>query len=109
MSDHDDDHLANLSDGMGCAEVWEHLSARRVAESDETDPDANNADVNKADDADSESDLSELADNETTNGGSSDETGQKAATIIEIRGELRITQVATGHQFPLGDSPDMSH
>lgn len=40
MSD-DSDHLADLSDGAGCAEVWEHLSAERDdadAES-ESDPD----------------------------------------------------------------------
>jgi hypothetical protein len=25
----DDDHLAEVPDGCGCAEVWEHLSGRR--------------------------------------------------------------------------------
>jgi hypothetical protein len=25
----DDDHLAAVPDGCGCAEVWEHLSERR--------------------------------------------------------------------------------
>ena len=25
----DDDHLADVPDGCGCAEVWEHLSGRR--------------------------------------------------------------------------------
>ena len=44
MSD-DSDHLADLSDGAGCAEVWEHLSAERDdanAES-ESDPDDGSA------------------------------------------------------------------
>jgi hypothetical protein len=26
----DDDHLADVPDGCGCAEVWEHLSGRRA-------------------------------------------------------------------------------
>ncbi|ERH01704.1 MAG: hypothetical protein J07HN6_01260 [Halonotius sp. J07HN6] len=40
MSD-DSDHLANLSDGAGCAEVWEHLSEERdeADADDEGDPD----------------------------------------------------------------------
>lgn len=25
----DDDHLADVSDGAGCTEIWEHLSERR--------------------------------------------------------------------------------
>ena len=33
----DNDHLANLSDGAGCAEVWEHLSEQREAEGSEAD------------------------------------------------------------------------
>jgi hypothetical protein len=28
----EDEHLADLADGCGCAEVWEHLSERRAAE-----------------------------------------------------------------------------
>jgi hypothetical protein len=27
-------HLADVEDGCGCAEVWEHLSERRAADSD---------------------------------------------------------------------------
>jgi hypothetical protein len=27
-----DEHLADLADGCGCAEVWEHLSERREAD-----------------------------------------------------------------------------
>jgi hypothetical protein len=27
-----DDHLAGVEDGIGCAEVWEHLSASRAAD-----------------------------------------------------------------------------
>lgn len=27
-----DDHLEDLEDGCGCAEVWEHLSERREAD-----------------------------------------------------------------------------
>lgn len=27
-----DDHLADLDDGCGCAEVWEHLSELREAD-----------------------------------------------------------------------------
>lgn len=30
----DDDHLADLPDGSGCTEIWEHLSERR-SESDD--------------------------------------------------------------------------
>jgi hypothetical protein len=26
----DDDHLADVADGCGCAEVWEHLSEQRA-------------------------------------------------------------------------------
>jgi len=26
----DDDHLADVEDGCGCAEVWEHLSEQRA-------------------------------------------------------------------------------
>jgi hypothetical protein len=28
----DDEHLADVEDGCGCAEVWEHLSERRSAD-----------------------------------------------------------------------------
>jgi len=53
MSD-ETDHLADLSDGAGCAEVWEHLSAQRdgdsdddteTAEGDADDPDGDDADA----------------------------------------------------------------
>jgi hypothetical protein len=27
--DREDEHLADVPDGCGCAEVWEHLSERR--------------------------------------------------------------------------------
>lgn len=30
----DSEHLANLSDGAGCAEVWEHLSEQREADAE---------------------------------------------------------------------------
>jgi hypothetical protein len=30
----DTDHLDDIDDGCGCAEVWEHLSERREAEAD---------------------------------------------------------------------------
>ena len=26
----EDEHLADIEDGCGCAEVWEHLSAQRA-------------------------------------------------------------------------------
>ena len=29
--DEEDSHLAGLTDGAGCAEVWEHLSQHREA------------------------------------------------------------------------------
>lgn len=29
VSEVDDEHLADVPDGCGCAEVWEHLSGRR--------------------------------------------------------------------------------
>jgi hypothetical protein len=37
----DSDHLADLSDGAGCAEVWEHLSEEReeATAEEEDDPD----------------------------------------------------------------------
>ncbi|MDG5775390.1 hypothetical protein VB773_10940 [Haloarculaceae archaeon H-GB2-1] len=28
-ADNDDDHLADIEDGAGCTEIWEHLSDRR--------------------------------------------------------------------------------
>ncbi|WP_224333601.1 hypothetical protein [Haloprofundus halobius] len=28
--DADDDHLSDLEDGVGCTEIWEHLSERRA-------------------------------------------------------------------------------
>lgn len=31
-TDDDREHLDDLEDGCGCAEVWEHLSERRAAE-----------------------------------------------------------------------------
>jgi len=30
----DTDHLAELEDGAGCAEIWEHLSDRRETDDD---------------------------------------------------------------------------
>ena len=30
----DREHLRDLEDGCGCAEVWEHLSERRAKDSD---------------------------------------------------------------------------
>jgi hypothetical protein len=30
----DDDHLANVSDGAGCTEVWEYLAERREESGD---------------------------------------------------------------------------
>lgn len=32
----DAEHLADVDDGCGCAEVWEHLSEQREAEREET-------------------------------------------------------------------------
>ena len=31
-SDDIDEHVADLPDGCGCTEIWEHLSERRAAE-----------------------------------------------------------------------------
>ena len=50
MQTEESDHLAELSDGAGCTEIWEHLSERREAEAaaaddetpDEATPDAAN-------------------------------------------------------------------
>lgn len=28
----DDDHLTDMEDGCGCAEVWEHLSEQRASD-----------------------------------------------------------------------------
>ena len=33
----DSDHLADIEDGAGCAEIWERLSERREAATDESD------------------------------------------------------------------------
>jgi len=68
MSDHEDaDHLANLSDGAGCAEVWEHLSEQREKD---------------AADADSESDAeSESADAETADADCDSDAGQDATEV----------------------------
>ena len=30
MDQADDEHLDDIDDGCGCAEVWEHLSAQRA-------------------------------------------------------------------------------
>ena len=30
--DRDDEHLTDVEDGCGCAEVWEHLSDQRSSE-----------------------------------------------------------------------------
>jgi hypothetical protein len=30
----DDEHLVELEDGAGCAEIWEHLSKRRDGDDD---------------------------------------------------------------------------
>jgi hypothetical protein len=30
----DDDHLTDVEEGAGCAEIWEHLSERRAADDD---------------------------------------------------------------------------
>ena len=32
MQTEEADHLAELSDGAGCTEIWEHLSERRESE-----------------------------------------------------------------------------
>ena len=32
MQTEEADHLAELSDGAGCTEIWEHLSERRAAD-----------------------------------------------------------------------------
>lgn len=37
----DTSHLDDMADGCGCAEVWEHLSERREASSDEPYGDPN--------------------------------------------------------------------
>lgn len=29
-----DDHLTDVEEGAGCAEIWEHLSERRAADDD---------------------------------------------------------------------------
>ena len=56
----DNDHLANLSDGAGCAEVWEHLSEQRdsgaseAAEDDESDAETADAETTDANAADAE-------------------------------------------------------
>ena len=55
MSD-ETDHLADLSDGAGCAEVWEHLSAQRDGDSDadseESETSGGDADESDGDDVD---------------------------------------------------------
>lgn len=33
----DDEHLQDVPDGAGCAEIWEHLSAKRDDDSGDTD------------------------------------------------------------------------
>ncbi|ERH06849.1 MAG: hypothetical protein J07HN4v3_02474 [Halonotius sp. J07HN4] len=44
MQTEEADHLAELSDGAGCTEIWEHLSERRESE------EADNAATADADD-----------------------------------------------------------
>lgn len=51
MQTEEADHLAELSDGAGCTEIWEHLSERREADeaaaedeaSDEATPESQNS------------------------------------------------------------------
>ncbi|MFQ3476507.1 hypothetical protein HKK80_09650 [Halonotius sp. F2-221B] len=50
MQTEEADHLAELSDGAGCTEIWEHLSERREADEaaaedsvDEATPDSRDA------------------------------------------------------------------
>lgn len=65
MSDHTDaDHLANLSDGAGCAEVWEHLSEQRAeaAEDDESSSTDETAEADTEADTDTETDEERTAD-----------------------------------------------
>ena len=63
----DNDHLANLSDGAGCAEVWEHLSEQREADTS---------------DADSESDEESTAETETTDDAEDTDGEQEAALEV---------------------------
>jgi hypothetical protein len=63
----DNDHLANLSDGAGCAEVWEHLSEQREAD---------------ASDADSESDDESTADDEAADSAEDTDAEQEAAVEV---------------------------
>jgi len=55
MSD-ETDHLAGLSDGAGCAEVWEHLSEQRdregAGDGDDTEPAEGEGEDPDGDDAD---------------------------------------------------------
>jgi len=72
-----DDHLANLSDGAGCAEVWEHLSAQRAAEAGETDA----ADSEEREGVDTERDTAENEMTETNTAG--DDTAEAADDTAE--------------------------
>jgi hypothetical protein len=62
MSDNDTDHLANLSDGAGCAEVWEHLSEQREKEAEEADSASDEAEAEPEANADEETDEAKTAD-----------------------------------------------
>lgn len=56
MSD-DAEHLANLSDGAGCTEIWEHLSEQRAAAAEAADDSAeSSADAEGDDDAETAED-----------------------------------------------------
>ncbi len=56
----DTEHLANLSDGAGCTEIWEHLSEQRAAAAADEDAEA---DTDSA--ADSDASADGTADEET--------------------------------------------
>ena len=69
----DNDHLANLSDGAGCAEVWEHLSEQRDSEASE------------AADADEESDEESTAEPEAAEASDADEeTDAEKEAAVEV-------------------------
>ena len=70
----DSDHVADVGDGAGCTEIWEHLSERREAErreaerkgTNQQETEAEEAEAEEAEAEEAEAEESEVEENEPT-------------------------------------------
>ena len=97
MSD-DSDHLANLSDGAGCAEVWEHLSEERdaAAVDDEGDPDDG---PSASADSEAETDATVAPDSGPTDSNGATADGAEAADAADAAADDGSEQDTTGASY----------